>query len=266
MSGLAGSTVGSLRGLSAGFRFQLVAMQGQADTYFALVAVPFFGLVFLSVMAYTGRTDLYSHAVIAPMLMALWTAALMFAGEMIAEDRENGRLESLVAAPVVFSLLVLGRLYACMLVALPAFAMSYLVAGVVFGYWMAVPHPVVFGAALLLTALATAAAATALSALFVAAPSARIVQNSLSFPMFLLGGVLIPGSMLPGWLEAATRVIYMSWGADLLRDATDPAPIDHAGVRLAMVALLGALVLGFGVASISRFLRRARSTGGLSRE
>jgi uncharacterized membrane protein len=99
-----------------GFRFQLVAMRGQADTYFALVSTPFFAVIFVSIMIYSGRDDLVPYAVIAPTLMALWTASLAFAGEMISEDRENGRLELMVAAPASVSLLVFGRLCAAMTV------------------------------------------------------------------------------------------------------------------------------------------------------
>lgn len=253
-------------GFRSGFKFQLTVMRGQADTYFTLVASPLFSLIFLSVMDFNGRGDLRGHAVIAPALVALRTAALMFSGEMIAEDRENGRLESLVATPSQFGLLVFGRLCACMLLVVPSFASSYLVAGLAFGYWMTLPHPWIFLFALLLTALATAATAAGLSGLFVVAPGARIVQNSLSFPVYLLGGVLIPSSFLPGGLEIVSRLIYLSWGADLLRAATRPEAVPHLALSLGMVVLLGGVSFGFGMVSIVRFLRRASALGILARE
>ncbi|MFB8141362.1 ABC transporter permease, partial [Streptomyces parvus] len=248
-------------------QFQTVAMRGQADTYFSLITAPFFTLVFMSIMEYSGRTDLNSHAVIAPMLITLWTAALSFSGEMISEDRENGRLESLVAAPVSFAMLVFGRLCACMLLALPSFLMSHLAAGLVFGYWLPFERPVLFVTALVLTAMATAATATALSAVFVIAPGARIVQNTLSFPVYLLGGVLVPVAQYPDWLETVTRIVYLSWGADLLRAATTPgADLDNAAGYLVMLGLLGAAAFVCGRLFIGRFLRRARALGALAKE
>jgi ABC-2 type transport system permease protein len=253
-------------GFVAGFRFQVGAMRGQAETYFALVSTPFFATTFVSIMVYANRIDLVPYAVVGPTLMAQWTSSLSFAGEMISEDRENGRLELLVAAPASLPLLVFGRLCAVMLVSVPAFVVSILIAGVGFGHWITIHHLPVFLIATVLTAMATAAGATALSALFVTAPGARIVQNTLTFPMFLLGGVIIPASVLPQGLDVASRLLYLSWGADLMRAALLPEPIENVALHLGMVILLGGLALVFGLHAITRFVRRARALGTLSRE
>lgn len=253
--------------MGAGFAFQLVAMRGQADTYFSLITAPFFATVFMAIMEYTGRTDLNAHAVVAPMLITLWTAALSFSGEMISDDRENGRLESLAAAPMSFAMLVFGRLCGCMLLALPSFLMAYLAAGSLFGYWMSFERPLLFASALVLTAMATAATATALSAVFVLAPGARIVQNTLSFPVYLLGGVVVPVSQFPDWLQVLARVVYLSWAADLLRAATTPgADLENAALHLVMLCLLGTGAFVFGRLFIARFLQRARALGALAKE
>src|SRR5699024_12539583 len=105
-----------------------------ADTYSTPIAAPFRPLILLSMVLYSGRTDLAAYAVVAPTLMTLWSAAFMFAGEMISEDRENGRLELLVASPVSLVLLVFGRLCGAMLVSLPAFLLAMGVAGLVFDF------------------------------------------------------------------------------------------------------------------------------------
>lgn len=252
-------------GFGLGLAFQTRRMARSVDSYFALVGAPFYTVVFLSMVLYSGRTDLASYTVIAPTLMTLWTAALMFSGEMISEDRENGRLEPLVASPLSFPALVFGRLCGAMLISVPAFALAIGVAGIFFDHWVTVHHPVVFVLATVTTALSTAATATALSALFIVAPGARIVQNTLSMPMFLLSGVMVPVALFPGWLEGLSRVLYLSWGADLMRDALAPGPVESVAFRLAMVVLLGALALAFGAVTLVRFLRRARAEGTLSR-
>lgn len=268
----AGASVGPLGGrvgagaFTAGAWFQLVAMRRQVDTYFSLVTAPFFTMIFLSILDYTGRSDLTASAVTAPMLMTLWTAALTFAGEMISDDRTNGRLESLVATPTPFSLLVFGRLCACMMLAVPSFAMSFVTAGIVFGYWLPVAHPVLFIVTAVVTALATAATATALSAVFIVAPGARIVQNTLSFPVYLLGGVLIPVAVFPPWLEVLSRGVYLSWAADLLRAASGGPPVAAWSVWLGMLVALGLAALLAGLWSIERFVRHARADGTLSKD
>ncbi|MER6626105.1 ABC transporter permease [Streptomyces sp. NPDC000931] len=248
-----------------GFGFQTRAMSRSADTYFTLVGTPFTTAVLMSMVLYSGRSDLAAYAVVAPTLMSLWTAALMFSGEMISEDRENGRLEPLVASPVALPSLVFGRLCGAMLVSLPAFALAVLVAGLGFGHWITVHHPVVFLLAMVATALGTAATASALSALFLATPNARIVQNTLSMPMFLLAGVMVPVALYPGWVEGVSRVLYLSWAADLFRDSLTPAPVEAVALRLLTVLALGALALAVGSYTLVRFLRRARAEGTLAR-
>lgn len=118
----------------------------------------------------------------------------------------------------------------------------------------------------MLTALATAATATALSAVFIVAPGARIVQNTLSFPVYLLGGVLIPVSVFPTWLEVVSRGVYLSWSGDLLRAASAGRPVDSWGIWVGMIVLLGLAALLAGLWSIERFVRRARADGTLSRD
>jgi len=254
-----------LSGFLLGLTFQTRTMTRSVDTYFTLIGAPFSTLILMSMVLYSGRTDLAAYAVVAPTLMTLWSAALMFAGEMISEDRENGRLELLVASPVSLVLLVFGRLCGAMLVSLPAFLLAMGVAGLVFDFWVTVHHPVVFILTALVTAVSTAATATALSALFIAAPGARIVQNTLSMPMFVLAGVMVPVSLFPGWLEGVSRLIYLSWGADLFRDALSPGPVESTAFRLFITLALGGLALALGSFTLVRFVRRARVDGGLSR-
>ncbi|MFE9647459.1 ABC transporter permease [Streptomyces sp. NPDC006365] len=251
-------------GFAAGLHFQLVAMRREMDTYQSLMLVPFQTLVMMSVMEFTGRYDLSAYAVVAPTLMTMWTSALIFSTDLIAEDKEDSRMETMVATPASFPFLVFGRLCGAMLLALPAFALAVLVAGGVFGYWMPVPHPLVFAAALILTAAGTAAATTALSALFVTRPGDYVLGSTMVYPVFLLSGVVVPTSELPGPLEAVSRLSYLAWAAELLRDATDPAPVAHAVPRLGMVLLLGALLLAAGAVALARFLCRARELGVLS--
>ncbi|MFE9246967.1 ABC transporter permease [Nocardiopsis sp. NPDC006938] len=254
-----------LTSFTLGFGFQTRAMSRSADTYFSLIGAPFTTAVLMSMVLYSGRSDLAAYAVVAPTLMSLWTAALMFSGEMISEDRENGRLEPLVASPASLPSLVFGRLCGAMLISLPAFALAVLVAGVGFGHWITIHHPVVFVLAMVATALGTAATTTALSALFIATPNPRIVQNTLSMPMFLLAGVMVPVALYPGWVEGVSRVLYLSWAADLFRDSLTPGPVEALALRLLTVLALGALALAVGSLTLVRFLRRARAEGTLSR-
>ncbi|MFI9842486.1 ABC transporter permease [Nonomuraea sp. NPDC051941] len=252
-------------GLWVGFRLQLAELRTQADIFYAFVTAPCFALIFMSIAEYTGQRHMAVSALIAPTLMTMWDAALTFSGDIIGDDRENGRLEPLVASPAAFSPVLCGRLLACMTLSLPAFTLSVLVAGVIFDHWIVIHHPLLFVATLLVTGLATAGTSTALAAVFVASSGARIIQNTLSYPIFLLGGVVVPTSAFPDWLESVSGLVYLSWSADLLRAAQEPAPIDAAAARLVAIALLGGAALGIGRVVIARLLRQARHQGTLTR-
>jgi ABC-2 type transport system permease protein len=79
----------------------------------------------------------------------------------------------------------------------------------------------------------------------------------------VLGGVLVPVALLPGWIQPLSKVVFLSWSADLLRASLAAGPVPDVGFRLAMIVVLGAI--GFAVASelLRRVLRRVRVSGEL---
>jgi ABC-2 type transport system permease protein len=248
----------------AALRFQLGLALREPDNFHVFATAPLSTLIFLAIIEHSGRADLIPYGLLAPVLMALWTTALFVAGEMISEERERGILEALVIAPAPFVSVVMGRLCAVAIVSLGCVVESVLVAGLVFRHWLTVHQPLLFAATLVVTVLAMAGTATVLSAAFVLTPSARTFQNTLSYPFFLLAGVLVPLSLLPEWIQPLGRLIFLSWSADLLRDSLSPAGAAAPVPRLAVVALLGLAGLAGGTALLNRFLRKARAKGTLA--
>jgi ABC-2 type transport system permease protein len=132
-----------------------------------------------------------------------------------------------------------------------------------FGVWIDIEHPLTFLLTLAATAFAVSGTAVIMAALFVLSRTPRTFQNSLSFPFYVLGGVLVPVSFLPDWLEPVSRAIFLSWSADLLRDSLDEAAVDDVAARLGIVVLLGAVGFAIGYALLARTLHRARTEGSL---
>lgn len=254
-----------MRTFLAAFAFQNRLVWRTPDTLQVCFTAPLLTLIFLAISEHAGRGDLAPYGVVAPTLMSLWTVVFLFAGQIITDERVRGTLEGLVAAPVRLAVVVVGRLVAVGTVSLVAFVEAWLVAGLVFDRWVALHHPVVFVTCLIATALAMAGTATILSPLFVLLPSARILQNSLSYPFYLLGGVIVPVTLLPGWLQPASRVIFLSWASDVLRDSLSADPVRSAAARILVVVGLGAAGYALGVLLLNRVLLRVRRTGTLSR-
>ncbi|MFI8101240.1 ABC transporter permease [Streptomyces sp. NPDC086023] len=246
------------------FRLQLLMTLRTPDIAHVFVTTPLYTLVFLAIQVQAGRSDLAGYAVLAPALMALWSLALQCAGELVSQERDQGTLEAMAASPARYPLVVNVRIAAVTLLSALSFAEAWLVAYGVFGLTVRIEHPALFAVGVLVSAAAMAGTASCVSALFVLAPSARVLQNALSFPFYLLGGVLVPVSFLPEWLRPLSDVVFLSWSARLLRAALDPADPVEPLAALAAVAVLGLAGGLTGTYLIGRMLRRVRTTGTLA--
>lgn len=253
-----------MRAFMAGFGLELRIIRSAPEALIPLATAPLFAVVFLSIVRQSGRLDLQADALMAPVLMTLWWVALQHAGNMITSDRWQALLEPLIATPASLASVLLGRITALMCLGLVSFLEVWAVGELVFGVPIPFEHPVALGLTLLVTALATAGTAVAFAAIFVLTRNAYTFTNSLSYPLYLLGGVFVPAAILPGWLRPVSSGIFMSWGADLLRASLKPPPVDDLWRRLGMVVLLGAITFLAGRAILFHVMRRMRAKGELA--
>src|SRR5262249_13852810 len=131
-----------VRAFIASYAFQTRLTWKSPDTLQVCLTAPLLTLIFLAMSENASRGDLAAYGVIAPTLMSLWTIVLLFAGQIITEERNRGNLEGLVAVPAPIAVVVLGRLAAVASVSLVAFAEAWLIGGLVFHTWITVYHPV----------------------------------------------------------------------------------------------------------------------------
>lgn len=226
-----------------------------------IITAPIIAVSLLAVVSYSGREDLAAYAVIAPAVMAILGMAVSEAGEVISQDRQNGVLEAILTTPVPLGRVLLARIGVITVVSLVAIVECWLVAAIFFQQMVTVDHPVIFGATLVALAMGIAAIGVVMAAVFVVGRSVRAFQNSLSFPLFLLGGVMVPAGFLPGFLQPISQVFFLSWATDLLRDSMQPASVENAWGRLGMILFLSALTYAIGTWLLHRLIRRIRHTG-----
>lgn len=246
-------------------RFQLLLTLRTPTTVQVLVSAPLYTVMFLSITGYAGRHDLTAFAVLAPVLMSLWSMSLFAAGELVTGERDRGTLEGMLATPASYHLVVVARILAVVALSMVSFGESWLVARTAFGLTVEIAHPSLFVAAVLVSGIAMAGTASVLAALFVLAPSARVLQNSLSFPFYLLSGVLVPLDRLPYWLHPVARLVFLSWSADLLRSGLGASPVSGAASAFTAVAVLGAVGFTVGGVLFRVVLHRVRHDGTLAR-
>lgn len=226
--------------------------------------VPPYTVLFLSLSHDAGRPDLHAAAVLAPVLIAMWGIAIWVSGHMAGGDRWLGTLEILIATPSPYATILLGRIGTVTAASLVTFVEAWLTAWIFFGVAVPVPHPGAFLLTVVVSAAAIAATAVIMASMFVLTRLANTFASSASYPFYVLGGVIVPVSVLPDWVEPFSRVVFLSWSSDLLRDTLRARPVDHLWLRLAIIAGLGAL--GFAVAGrlLTIVIRRVRETGELS--
>jgi ABC-2 type transport system permease protein len=251
------------RTLLAGCRYQFAVLRRSPADLVWLFVSPLYAVIFLLIFQHAGQDRLVGYAVVGPAMMGLVGTAVMNAGDIIEEDRYDSLLGLQVAAPGSLTVVVAGRVLAVMITGLLAIAEVWLVAGLFFGRWVVVSHPWVFVLTVILTVLSTSGMALLMSALFVLARSARLFQNSLTIPLFVLGGVIVPVDQLPGWLPAITRVVYLSWATDLLRDSTAGGTVADLPWRFGALAGLGGVSVLLGAAGVHRVVLRGRAYGSL---
>jgi ABC-2 type transport system permease protein len=251
-----------MRAFLAGFRLQLTFFRAYPDALIPFFTAPMFSVIFQLIFHHAGRTDLTGYAAIAPVFIALWWMALFNSGWTITIERWNGTIELLVAAPSSFAGVIFGRITATTLAGVVSFGETWVIARL-FGTTVTIEHAWAFIATIVVTLAAMAGTAVAMASLFVLARNAVTFSNSASFPFYVLGGILVPVSLLPHWIRPVSSIVFLSWSADLLRAGLRPAPIHDFAFRLGMVGLLGACGLAVGVYAMRVILVRVRASGEL---
>jgi ABC-2 type transport system permease protein len=251
-----------MRAFLAGARIQLTFFRAYPDALIPFFTAPMFSVIFQLIFHHAGRTDLTGYAAIAPVFIALWWMALFNSGWTITIERWNGTIELLVAAPSSFAAVIFGRITTTTLAGIVSFGETWVIARL-FGTTVTIEHAWQFVATIVVTLAAMAGTAVAMASLFVLARNAVTFSNSASFPFYVLGGILVPVSLLPHWIRPVSSIVFLSWSADLLRAGLRPAPIHDFAFRLGMVALLGACGLAVGVYAMRVILVRVRASGEL---
>lgn len=247
----------------AGLRLQGWLALRTPTVYMVLVTIPFYTAVFLAIVADAGRPDLFGAALVAPVLVAAWGMAIWTSGSIVRGDRWLATLEPTLATPASYTAVLFARILVVTAVSLVSVVEVWLTARLGFGMTIAVPHPWVLAATLTATAAAMAGTATVMSSLFVLSRVANTIQSSVSYPFYVLGGVFVPVALLPGWVRPISRLVFLSWSSDLLRDSLSPAIPSDVPARLAVVFLLGAAGYVGGWFALREVIDRVRSTGEL---
>jgi ABC-2 type transport system permease protein len=201
------------------------------------------------------------YAALSAGLMGIWSATLFGAGGAINFQRWQGVLEPLIAAPPPYLLVLFPQTLAAATVGVYSLTSTLLWGRVVFGIPLHFVHPAAFVLAVAVTVVALGVLGLVMGSSFILYREAAALSNMLEFPVWIVTGVIVPLSLLPGWVHYLSWGLAPTWGYRAIRAAAFGGnPWPGMGWALALAAVY--LLIGQGVLRI--FERRAREKATLS--
>lgn len=229
-----------------------------------VLLVPLSTIFAAAIVESGGRPDLLYYSLAAVSIMSIAQTGFMAASELFVSDRSSGTLEAMVVTTASYPVVLAVRILSVTASGVFGALLSYLILKLYFSAQITIHHPWLAFGSTAGVIFGSGGMALFLAGLICRGRSARAVQNTVSGPLFLIGGVLVPIGLLSPWLELPGKLIYLSWAADLLRDSFLEAEPNHVFLRMLMLASTGMIWAGLGVIMLSRMLNRLRHDGALT--
>jgi ABC-2 type transport system permease protein len=251
-----------LRLLGVGWLMHMrMLMRSPFDSVLAVLWPLFFATVAFFMFSAGAGGETLVYASFGAAVMGIWSTTSTAAGGAMQRERWHGTLELLVIAPTHFALVLLPVTIAMSTMGLYSMVATLLWGRVAFGVDVPLEHPIAFAVALVATVVSIGALGFLLAVSFVRYRTAWALGNMIEYPVWLIGGFLVPLTLLPDWVRPISWALAPTWGVDAIREAA------IGGSPLAEIVLC--LVLGLGYVAVASLvletvLRAARKDGSLS--
>lgn len=200
-------------------------------------------------------------------LTGLWSSLLFISGNSINFERWTGTLESLVAIPTPFEVIVFGKNLANVIQSLLSMVLGYIIAAFAFGYSLDVQQPLPFVVSIFLAVIAFISFGLIIAPIFVMNPGVRAWQNAMEFPVYVLCGFLFPIALLPGWTTPVSYLLPPYWAAIALHGtSTGGASLNETLFAWAMLLLFSLIDLLIASRLFKLMLYKARADATLGME
>lgn len=211
--------------------------------------------------------DAAMFVVVGSGLTGLWSSLLFISGNSINFERWTGTLESLVAIPTPFEVIVFGKNLANVIQSLLSMVLGYIIAAFAFGYSLNVQQPLLFVISILLAVIAFISFGLIIAPIFVMNPGVRAWQNAMEFPVYVLCGFLFPIALLPGWTTPVSYLLPPYWAAIALHGtSTGGATLNETLFAWGMMLLFSLFDLLIASRLFKLMLYKARADATLGME
>ena len=222
--------------------------------------------VFYATIAYYmfrtgGRPGSLLYVSLGAGMMGIWSSTLFGSGGLIQWQRWQGTLEYVIGVPTPLIFVVLPMTLATASIGLYSVTTTLLWGWLFFDVPFHLVHPLWFVLAVPSAVLTLGLMGLVLASTFVLYRSASSLSQALEYPIWTITGMLIPLSLLPGWIGPIAWVLAPTWGMEAVRNSALGG--DVLGPLLLCLTLSVAYT-GLSMLLLHHFERLARERATLS--
>ena len=252
----------ALRLFFTGWLFNIKNLSLSGFFILSTVVLPVFYATIAYFMFRTGsRPGSLLYVSLGAGMMGIWSSTLFGSGGLIQWQRWQGTLEYVIGVPTPLILVVLPMTIATASIGLYSVTTTLIWGWLFFGTPLHLVHPGWFVLALPAAVLTLGLLGLVLASTFVLMRNANSLSNLLEYPVWLVTGLLIGISLLPGWTRPISWMLAPTWGIRGIREA---AIGGEPGVPIAVCLALGAIYLVIGHFTLRYFERLARERATLA--
>ncbi len=251
-----------IRLLLSGLRIHFIQMSRSVSE---VVSITFWPIIYATIAYYMFGAESDPNVLLTASLgasvMAIWSSVAFSAGGAIELQRRLGTLELLVAAPVPFGAVLAPITIATSAIGVYALGATLLWGRLLFGISLHFEHVLLFALSLPVAIVAIGMLGLILAATLILYRAALFLGASFEYPVWLVTGLLVPLSLLPGWLEPISWLLAPTWGMRAIREsAVGGSPL----AAIAMCVALSACYTAIAVVCLRAFERLARERATLA--
>jgi ABC-2 type transport system permease protein len=194
-------------------------------------------------------------------LLAMWASTVWTAGLLMRREQWQGSLVTLAYQPADLRLVVLGKCAGAVAVSFVFVVVAVAGTAVLLRIPVSVARPGPYALVIAATLCSVVVLGFAFSCVFVMSRAAVRIIEAILYPVFILGGLLLPLEMLPAFAQVVAYGLSLYWGGSLARAAAAGAATDP--LAWAMLAATTATYAAVALAAFRTVMRRARELGTL---
>jgi ABC-2 type transport system permease protein len=234
-----------IRAFASGLRVDLLQL---IRSPFDMVGMLVWPLVFASI-AYlllghaSGERALFT-ASLGASVMIMWGWVILGAGFALDNQREQGTLELVVGAPTPLVVLISPVMISRAVFGVYGLLLTLVWGRLVFGIPLLIDDWAAFIAASVGCILAIGTLGLIAASTFVLYRAAFYLGISLQYPVYIACGLILPFSVLPGWLRPVSWLLAPTWGFRALRQAASAqAPWPDIGMCFGLSVVYVAIAI-----------------------